>query len=1106
MTGPRVLTFNFHEPYLWLMAKTGYAFTVGQYRDAPLAREWHTKYRPIPKNMTLVEQHVWEADLRAGRFDVVIAHNESNAANVFAYDTPKLLVCHNRLTFLRTTITEDQGDSETLLKGLLERLRQRFSFIFISESKRADYGVDGDVIYPGIDIDEFGGYTGELAQVLRVGNLMRGRNLMFDVDFQERVCEGFPNRVVGFDPTIAAAREAESFEDLLRLYRTHRCLLHVTREAYEDGYNLSTLEAMACGMPVVSLANATSPITDGVDGFASYDANVLRDRIRALFDDPALAREIGARGRETVARKFPISAFVDNWRRAIETAAESAGTGTRPRRKRRAPIHKAPAGAPLNIVMHYVSSPITTGRYIEWAARRRHMVVTAGLRCPEEVLELWGFRPPYPAYPTQQIDLHLEATCREIFARLPKSFHPNVYFWIDSGPSKVPVDVATLGIPKICYLIDTHLATDLRITMARQFDYTFLAQKTHVEMFRNAGVPNVEWLPLACSPELHNLEPVERDIDVAYIGSIDGDPTDRRPELLRRVANRFPNHRIGRAWPEEMARDYARSKIVINAAVNHDVNMRVFEAMASGALLITDEADGLEELFTDGEHLVIYRRDEDLFDLIDQYLRDEDARQRIAFAGATRVREQHTYAHRVETMFAPLARTSDARTPQAAPDEMRFDRGGYYRNVRPEIAQHVPLSTQRLLDVGCGGGDFGESLKRQGVREVYGIELVEKAWKIAKTKLDDVVLGDLEKIDLPFPQQHFDCITCGDVLEHLVDPAAALRKLAGHLAADGVIIMSIPNVRFFDVLTMLAGGRWQYQDAGILDRTHLRFFTAVEMVQMVEEAGLEVLHIGPLSYATPKQLPRNPDGSVTLGRMTLHPADDADYQDLLTYQYLIIAGKPGVDRLARARTALEARHNEAAYAFAAEAKGVDELDRAKIMVRALARLGQVAKAETICREALDLHPDNPELAAELGILLVAMNRAGDAEPMLRKALDLDPKNDRATGALGLVHLTREKWDEAFECLRSALDADFENLSLLTHFIAAARKTNRLPDAAGIVMRFADFYPANTTIACACIELLLELGDTTQARDRLDTLQMLYPNDPAILALAQRATE
>ncbi len=1075
------------------MAKTQLDFTVGLYAKPPLARHWHTQFRPIPTNMKLVEESTWRAELEAGKFDVVVAHNESNAIDLFKYDTPKLLVCHNRRTFLRETVTADVQDAAAVFDRLLDRLQERFTFVFISESKRADYGIPGIVIMPGIDVEEYGGYSGEVAEVLRVGNLMRDRNQMFDVDFQEKVCEGIPNRVVGADPQIPGARPSGSFEELLHLYRSRTCLLHVTREKYEDGYNLSMIEAMACGMPVVSLANRTSPLTDGVDGFASYEAETLHGRLRALLEDANLARQLGARGRETVARRFPIAAFIQNWRTAIERAAN-----TSPRRVGRA---QRTAARNRRILLHYVASPITTARYLDSAARKKHRVVTAGFRCPEKVLENWGFKMPAPAYPAHDVDLPLQTAYREIVKRLPDGFDPDLYLWVDSGMKEVPADIEALTCPKACYLIDTHIAPEPRIAIAKRFDYTFLAQKAQVDAFQREGVGNVRWLPLACSPELHDVERMDRIHDVSYVGGLDGDATDRRRNLLREIASRFPNSKIGRFWPHEMAAIYAQSKIVINASVNRDVNMRVFEAMASGALLITDEADGLEDLFEDGRHLVIYRNDNDALELIDYYLKHDEDRERIASAGTAEVFDKHTYDLRLRNILGTAA-----AAPIAAgrfKGESRFHAGGYYRNTRPEVAQFVPLSARRLLDVGCGGGDFGYALKQRGLKEVHGIEIVERAWKEAQKLLDKAILGNIEEMELPYADGYFDCITFSDVLEHLRDPAAVLRKAARVLAADGTVLMSIPNVRFYEVVTMLANGGWKYEDAGIMDRTHLRFFTVAEMHAMVKDAGLEPLHVQPLSYVPEDRLPRNADGSVTLGRATLWPLDDQDYRDLLTYQYIVIAGKPGVDRLAKAREALEVKGNEAALILAEQARGVDECERRKIMAAAFARLGQLLNAEKLYREALSLRRNDVEAAGELGILLVAMNRTGDAKPYLEKAASADPENERVTGALGLVHLTEGRREEAFACLVAALENSYEGVTLVPHLIDLARQLNRLEEIGDLLCRYANFHAGNAVLACTYAEFLMKVGRDAEARERLETVLLLSPGHEGARGLLGR---
>ena len=1090
MSSPRVLTFNFHEPYLCLMARVGIPLTVGLYSKPRFARPWQTQFRPVPAGITLVEEEEWRQELAAGHYDVVIAHNELNAIDLLDCGVPCLLVCHNRRSFLETTVESDIVKGKASYKRVLDRICDQFTLVYISESKRDDYGIPGFVIPPGIDVDEYGGYTGATPEVLRVGNAMRARDLIFDVDFQERVCRGFPNRVLGDDPEIPGARPSTSFEELLDHYRGLRCYLHVTREAYEDGYNLAMLEAMACGMPVVSLANRTSPLTNSIDGFVSDDADVLRERIAALLKDRDLARKVGARGRDTVVRDFPIAAFAKKWRMAIERAAE---------RK----IYTSVAGGAepfprLNVVMEYLFSPITTARYLEQALRKDHNVITGGRALPSRFLAEWGLPGNVPAYRGPDVPWHTGETYAERFRKLPTDFEPGLLFWVDSGIREIPADIAALTMPRVGYIIDTQFALDIRLELARQFDFTFLAQRTRIPDFAKAGVPNVAWMPLGCSPELHAVEPMERVYDVAFVGGVPADPSHRRRRLLDAVRERFPNSKIGQIWPGEMARIYAQAKIVINIAADRDVNMRVFEALASGALLITDEADGLEDLFDDGKHLVIYRDDDSLPDIIERYLEDNTARERIAAEGRKLVYAKHTYQHRTRQMILMVLEALGALGGYQG--ESRFNKGGYYRSPRPELAAHVPKHTVRLLDCGCGGGEFGLSLKRQGVQEVVGIEIVERAWELAKRVLDDALLGSIEDMELPFEDEHFDCVVFGDVLEHLVDPAKALRKVSRVLSKDGVIVMSIPNVRFWQTVEMHVNGRWQYEDAGIMDRTHLRFFCASDMQQMVMDAGLEVLTLQPLSMWPAENLPRDAQGCLRLGKVTIGPLDEQEYQDFLVYQYLVVAVKPGMDRLAGARHALEAKDYAFAFELAKEARGVDRADRATLMARAVARMGHLDKAESLYREVLRMLPENAEAAGELGIVLIAANRMDDAKPLLERAFQSDSQNDRVVAGLGLVRLAEGRLAEAFDLFVNALDQSFDNAAVVMRLVETAEALGRSEEAEPYLRRFVEFYPGDTAMACQLAALLHRMGRNAEARDRLETLLLLAPGHPQATAL------
>jgi len=304
------------------------------------------------------------------------------------------------------------------------------------------------------------------------------------------------------------------------------------------------------------------------------------------------------------------------------------------------------------------------------------------------------------------------------------------------------------------------------------------------------------------------------------------------------------------------------------------------------------------------------------------------------------------------------------------------------------------------------------------------------------------------------------------------------------------------------VLQMLAHGRWKYEDAGILDRTHLRFFTATDMVEMVREAGLEPVRLQPLSMLGPTHLPRNPDGSVTLGRMTLQGVDDAEYRDLLTYQYLLVAGKPGHHRLELARKSLDEGRNEEAYGLAQTAVAGDAFTRKRIMAKALARLGKLDSAAALYREALALEPDHGAAACELGLVLLGMNRPGEAGPLLERALAADARDDKALAGLGLVALADGREEEAFDRFRASLDADFDNGTVLGHFLTVAERLGRIGEVEPYLRRFVDFYPGNADMACRHVKLLRELGRREEARNRLETLLLLVPDHAEAQALRE----
>jgi glycosyltransferase involved in cell wall biosynthesis len=842
------------------------------------------------------------------------------------------------------------------------------------------------------------------------------------------------------------------------------------------------LEAMACGMPVVALANTTSPITDQVDGFTSYDPAILQERLQTLLENPDLARQIGQRGRETVARRFSMETFVEKWKNVIYNAADSYKTTTWGPRAQEEKRPKA--------LIEYFSSPITTGRYFEEAARRDWDVHTVGHRVSEKVLTYWGFPEKTPPYATHQIDLPLDTCYQTLSSKLPQGYQPDFLLWIDSGHKELNSNIDVLTFPKIAYFIDTHVAPDELLEMATHFDCVFLAQKGQLELFKNAGIEHVFWVPLGCSNDLHDVGILDRIYDIAYVGSFSAEEHDRRRLMFDQLKTQFPNNKIGRFWPREMARIYGQSKIVVNACYNRDVNMRVFEALASGALLITDEAEGLEDLFQDRIHLVIYHSDDELPELIQYYLQNDEDRERIARAGQELALKEHTYGHRLNTILQQ-ARDVLGPIPRLETDAEKKEQ--YYEAPRREIIPYVALKARRVLDVGCGAGTFGAALKKsRDLEEFVGIEIMEAAYLKAEKVLDRVLLGNIEDMELPFEEGYFDCIILADILEHLYDPLKVLKKLRPLLTPQGQIVMSIPNVRYYNVVDMLAAGAWTYEHAGILDSTHLRFYTRVEIERLLKDAGLEVGILRPLSLQNPDICPRMPDGTLKIGKVTLRNVDDEEYQDFITYQFIATGYIPGLDRLEKARLALEAGEHEIAYAEALDAEGVVEFDRWLIMARAKARSGQLTQAESLYKSCLGMK-DDIVARGELGILYVSMGHNDEAKSYLEPALVEKPQWDRIQGALGLVYIYEEKYAEAYDLLKSALEGNFNNDSLISPFIAVAESLQRLAEAETVVKTFVEFYPGRFDLACRYARMLVKLLRKTEARERIQQILDFLPD-------------
>ena len=685
----RILTFNWHESYIHLLSKTGYDFDVVEKEKAGIYG-WIEAIRPVPSNCRLISEARAREKLRSGTYDRIIAHNLDDLLFVREWTAPKVLVFHNKLT-TEIALSGREIERGSYLERVAEILDETrdLRLVFISQAKKLDWGFDGEVILPGIDLEDYTGYEGQKAAVLRVGNGLKERDIMLGYSVQERVVGGLPSTILGLNAHIPEAYVPVDWEEYRGFLRSHRVFFNTTLEPYEDGYNLAMLEAMATGMPIVSTANRSSPIEDGVNGFLSDDESELRERLEALLKHRSLGISIGRRARQTVLDRFPIQMFLDRW------------------------------------------ATVLNGK----------------------------------------------------------------------------------------------------------------------------GTPKIE----TCR-------------------------TDRRDERSVKGGRDRPMSGHGQQCSE------------------------------------------------------------------------------------------------------------DASVPLAE----------YYKKERCELAALVPEDAHRILEVGCGGGHLGRVLKeRSDLREVWGVDVHSGACHEAKKWLDRVVQADACQWDPPVDKGYFDLIVFGDVLEHLLDPKGTLEHYLPWLKPSGMVVMSVPNVRYWGVVQNLVDGHWTYEAEGILDRDHVRFFTWTEVERLLASCGLECAEV---RWNLDPRCPEVQDGKTTdlrLGRITIHDLEPEECREFFVFQFLVRCVRTKEKLLADAER-LEAL-GRGVEAFGTYAALVARNGEDPKLVRKLAELGSTAQekrqASALLEASLRLHPANIELLTASAQLLVDEDRVEEAKKRLERILLFVPDHAEAKARL-----------------------------------------------------------------------------------------------------------
>jgi 2-polyprenyl-3-methyl-5-hydroxy-6-metoxy-1,4-benzoquinol methylase len=211
---------------------------------------------------------------------------------------------------------------------------------------------------------------------------------------------------------------------------------------------------------------------------------------------------------------------------------------------------------------------------------------------------------------------------------------------------------------------------------------------------------------------------------------------------------------------------------------------------------------------------------------------------------------------------------------------------GYFDRARREVLPHLPARCARLLELGCGTGATVEAVRAaRAVAWAGGVELDPEAAEQARAQLDRVWEADVERnaFEAEIAPGSLDLVLCLDILEHLVEPWDVVKRLGPLLAPGGRLIVSVPNVRHWRfVWRLLVHGDFRYREAGILDRTHLRFFTRETAAELATSGGLRLVHCGSATCY------RRLDARGLLIR-----ASGGRMESVLAKQFLIVAERAG---------------------------------------------------------------------------------------------------------------------------------------------------------------------------------------------------------------------
>jgi hypothetical protein len=316
-------------------------------------------------------------------------------------------------------------------------------------------------------------------------------------------------------------------------------------------------------------------------------------------------------------------------------------------------------------------------------------------------------------------DVPFDTELEEILRQCPE--RPSYVLHFESGRPILPLGLERSEIPTVCFQVDTHAFTHRRIRWSALFDHVAVFHPGFDEAFRRAGHPGAFLLPQAARREFFEGPELTREFEIGWVGQTSGLLYRRRAVWFPKLASSFRTNDWSRSYTlEEVAEVYRRSRVVVNIGrddASYECNLRVFEVLASGALLLTSLPTELTAVgFEEGVHFVGYRHESEIVPLVRRFLQNEGERARIANAGREKALREHTYDCRVAQLLQRLEEAGDRKIAPARS----------WPDARVGLIYLDFFAGHGVLD--CAAAQF-RRIAGRGFREtIEGAGLLGRAW------------------------------------------------------------------------------------------------------------------------------------------------------------------------------------------------------------------------------------------------------------------------------------------------------------------------------------------------------------------------------------------